>query len=171
MAQQHLYREVQQFRQIWLWLVILAIAGLMWYALISQLILQYPLGNNPIPDGWLILFWLLFGIGLPCLFFFSKLITEVREDGLYLRFVPFHFSFHKIPFEQLKQYEARTYRPIWEYGGWGIRYGPKGRAYNVSGNRGVQLELAGGKRLLIGSQHPDELQQAIYSAIQASTKH
>jgi hypothetical protein len=39
-----------------------------------------------------------------------------------------------------------------EYGGWGIKYGKMGKAYNVSGNRGVQLEFTDGKRLLIGSQ-------------------
>ncbi len=52
-----------------------------------------------------------------------------------------------------------------EYGGWGIRYGMKGMAYNVSGNRGVQLEFETGKRLLIGSQRPEELVSQIQVAI------
>jgi hypothetical protein len=34
-------------------------------------------------------------------------------------------------------------------------------AYNVSGDRGVQIELLNGKRLLIGSQRAEELWQAI----------
>jgi hypothetical protein len=34
-------------------------------------------------------------------------------------------------------------------------------AYNVSGNRGVQLELVSGKRILIGSQQAEELAAAI----------
>lgn len=163
------YREEQRFRQVWLWLIIFAIAGFFWYALIRQIFLQQPVGDNPMPNGGLILVWLLCGLGIPCLFFFTKLITEVRQDGLYIRFIPFHFSFQKIAFDQLESYDVRTYRPIWEYGGWGIRFGPKGWAYNVSGNRGVQLELTGGKRVLIGSQRPDELRQAIHLAIQAKT--
>ena len=36
-----------------------------------------------------------------------------------------------------------------------------GKAYNVSGNRGVQLKLSTGNGLLIGSQRPEELAQAI----------
>jgi hypothetical protein len=80
---------------------------------------------------------------------------------LYICFFPFHLSFKKMPFIQIKKYEARTYSPLGEYGGWGIRYGFEGKAYNVSGNRGVQLELVNGKRLLIGSQSPEELVKAI----------
>mgnify|MGYP001089165244 CR=1 FL=1 len=34
-------------------------------------------------------------------------------------------------------------------------------AYNVSGDRGVQIELLNGKRLLIGSQQAEELLRAI----------
>jgi len=41
----------------------------------------------------------------------------------------------------------------------------KGKAYNVSGNRGVQLELLNGGRILIGSQKPEELVKAINLAI------
>jgi hypothetical protein len=59
--------------------------------------------------------------------------------------------------------ETRTYRPILEYGGWGVRYSfvRKGWAYTVSGNRGVQLQLANGKRILVGSQRAEELARAI----------
>jgi hypothetical protein len=57
--------------------------------------------------------------------------------------------------------EARTYSPIREYGGWGLRLGPRGWAYNVSGNRGVELTLASGKHVMIGSPRAEELEAAI----------
>jgi hypothetical protein len=60
---------------------------------------------------------------------------------------------------------VQTYRPIRDYGGWGIRYGRGGKAYNVSGNRGVMLELSDGQKLLIGSQRPEELANAINLAL------
>jgi hypothetical protein len=69
-----------------------------------------------------------------------------------------------IPLAEVVRWEARTYRPILEYGGWGIRYTLKGWAYNVSGNQGVQLELANGQRILIGSQRAEELAGAIGEA-------
>jgi hypothetical protein len=89
-----------------------------------------------------------------------KLTTEVRLEGIYVRFFPLWVR-QTIPFNQITRYEARRYRPILEYGGWGVRYGWRSKAYNVRGNRGVQLELRDGQRLLIGSQRPEELARAI----------
>ena len=155
------YREVQRFRQVWIWVIVFSIVGLVWYATVSQLLLDRPFGSTPMPDILLAIFWFIFGIGLPALFFFSQLITEVCDDGIYICFFPFHWSFRRIAFIEVKQYKVRTYRPIIEYGGWGIRYGRKGKAYNVSGNRGVQIDLSNGKRLLIGSRRAEELWRAI----------
>jgi hypothetical protein len=103
------------------------------------------------------------GILILCnaLIHFSKLITQVRPDGLYVRFVPFHLSFKKIDLAEVTNYQALTYRPILKYGGWGIRYTWKGRAYNARGHRGVRLDFRNGKHLLIGSQRPEELVAAI----------
>jgi hypothetical protein len=71
-----------------------------------------------------------------------------------------------IPLRQIARWEVRTYRRILEYGGWGIRYALTGGgwAYNISGNRGVQLVFTGGKRLLIGAQHSEELATALEQA-------
>ena len=156
-----IYREVQQFRQVWIWAIVFALAGLVWYASLRQLLLHSPFGDRPMPDSLLVIFWFIFGIGLPTLFFFGQLVSEVRDDGFYICFFPFHWTFRRIAFTEVKQYEVRTCRPIREYGGWGIRYSCKEKAYNVSGDRGVQIELLNGKRLLIGSQRAEELWQAI----------
>ena len=156
-----IYREVQQFRQVWIWVTVTVIAGSVWYAAVGQLLLHRPSGDRPMPDILLVIFWFIFGIGLPALFFFGQLVTEVRDDGIYICFFPLHWSFRRIAFTEVKRCTVETYRPITEYGGWGIRYGCKGKAYNVSGDRGVQIELLNGKRLLIGSQRAQELWRAI----------
>ena len=156
-----LFREVQHFRQVWVWVVVLAISGLAIYAMVQQLILRVPFGSNPASDGGLIGIVVVFGFGLPVFMFTTHLTTEVRSDGLYYRFFPVHCSFQRIAAGDVKGYEVRTYRPIRDYGGWGIRYGLGGKAYNVSGNRGVQLHLSSGRRLLIGSQRPEELANAL----------
>jgi hypothetical protein len=93
---------------------------------------------------------------------FGELRVHVRDDGLYLRLFPLTRQ-HRFAWETLAHCEARTYRPILEYGGWGVRGGRGGRAYNVSGNRGVQLELRDGRRLLIGSRRANELAAAIHA--------
>jgi len=155
------YREVQRFRQPWLWLLIAGIFGVTVWAFVQQMVLGTPFGQNPAPDTVMMIIALVFGLAFPALFYVGNLTTEVRSDGIYYRFFPFHLRFHRIPAESLVSYEVRTYKPIKDYGGWGIRYGRGSKAYNVSGNRGVMLEFSDGKRLLIGSQKPEDLANAI----------
>jgi len=104
------------------------------------------------------------------LLWISKLETQVRSDGLYVRFFPFHINFKKFAFEYISEYYAREYSPILEYGGWGIRFGMfgAGKAYNARGNKGVQLVLKNSKKLLIGSQKPQELVAAIDSIVKGN---
>jgi hypothetical protein len=103
-------------------------------------------------------------LGTAVLIWVIRLETEVRTDGLYVRYFPFHRRFRRFEAEDLSECFARKYRPILEYGGWGIKGGWKGgRAYNVSGNEGVQLAFKNGKRLLIGSKEANKLEAAIRS--------
>jgi hypothetical protein len=140
------------------------VSGIAWYGAIHQIVLKKPFGNNPAPDAVMIMIWAIFGLFFPALFYSFKLVTEVRYHGLYVRFFPLQFHSHKISFEEIKTYEIRTYSALKEYGGYGIRYGKNGKAYNISGNRGVQFEFLDGKRLLIGTQKPEELIQALDTA-------
>jgi hypothetical protein len=103
-------------------------------------------------------------IGVAVLMYVMKLTVRVDEQALHVRFFPLVKK--DIPLEDIARWEARNYRPILEYGGWGIRCRWKGMAYNVSGKRGVQLEFTNGKLLLIGSQRPEELAAAISQAKQ-----
>lgn len=157
------YREIQQFRQIWIWLLLAILAGISWCGFIQQIIFGNPFGTNPASNLLMWFIWIAFGIGLPALFHYMKLIVEVGEEGILIRFSPLHSRF--IRFEDMEIHKVRKYHPIREYGGWGIRWGSKGWAYNVSGNKGVQLELTNGKRILIGSQNPEKLEQAIKKAM------
>lgn len=156
-----LYQEVQRFRQPLIWIFLMSISLLSIYGMVQQIILGKPFGNNPAPDIVLIAIVVIVGFGFPIFFYIMNLTTEVHNDGLYIRFFPLHLSFYKIAPEDIQRFEVRTYSPIKEYGGWGIRYGRKGKAYNVSGKHGVQLELSNGKQILIGSQKPDELAEAL----------
>ena len=111
---------------------------------------------------------IVFGLALPLLFYVMNLTTEVREDGLYYRLFPFHWSFQSIGGSDIDKFESITYRPLRDYGGWGIRYGFNGKAYNVSGNRGVQLQLRDGRQVLIGSRKPEDLADALQLIIRQS---
>ena len=92
-----------------------------------------------------------------------QLDVAVRPGEVALNFRP--LTVRTIPVDTIRSCTARRYRPILEFGGWGYRWGRGGsRAYNVHGNRGVQLVLQDGKTVLIGSQRPDELASAIEAA-------
>ncbi len=87
----------------------------------------------------------------------------VLPDGIHIRYWPL-IRQKVISFAEIERHEAVTYRPIMEYGGWGIRGFAGHMAYNVSGNHGVKLWLRGNKTLMLGSQRADELTQAISNA-------
>lgn len=156
-----LYSEVQRFRQPWLWALVAGVAGLSVWTFVQQIVLGRPVGENPAPDVAAGVISIVFGLGLPGFFCAANLTVRVCDDGLYYRYFPFHWRFRRIAPGDLAGFAAHTYRPIRDYGGWGVRWGQGGKAYNVSGNRGVMLYLAGGQRLLIGSQKPEEMAEAM----------
>lgn len=99
----------------------------------------------------------------PAIIFFWTLETEIDNQHIYIKISPIISK--KISFNDVQTWEIRTYRPILEYGGWGIRFGRKGTAYNVKGNQGLQLTLNSGKRILIGTQRQDDLKRILRSSI------
>jgi len=155
------FKEEQRFKQWWIILIVLSASAFPWFGLIYQIILGHKFGNNPAPDWMIILIWLLLGIGFPLFFLSPRLITEVKEDGIYIKFFPFHLKYKFISFNEIESFKEREYSPIREYGGWGIRYGLSGKAYNVYGNKGLQLVLNNKKKILIGSQKSYEFYKAV----------
>ena len=98
------------------------------------------------------------------LLYAARLTTEVRADGVYVKFFPFHLSFRRFGWEEIERYEATTYSPLGEFGGWGIRWRPGAIAYNVGGDEGVRFERASGRSVLVGSRRPEEMVRAIDAA-------
>jgi hypothetical protein len=92
------------------------------------------------------------------LFYFANLETRIDTEGITIRFFPFQRVYYYVRWNEIEKAEVRTYKPIREYGGWGLRYSFKnGKAYNVAGTVGLQLELKSGKKFLIGTQNEKEL--------------
>lgn len=158
-----IYREIQRPRQIWAWGIIFLVALFMWYAFIQQIFIGTPIGNNPAPDVILIVLWLIFGIIFPILMAgFMKLIIEVRFDGIYIRFSPFHLNFRKYLLKDIKQFKAIHYNSL-EFGGWGIRVNSKGeKAYSMGGENAIIFILSK-ETVVLGTKNPDELEHAINS--------
>ena len=95
------------------------------------------------------------------IFYLLQLRIKVNSEGLHYQFFPFHLKSHTIKIEEIVKVEALQYKPLAEYGGWGIRYGFKGKAYNTSGNLGVKVHLKNGRNILFGSQKYKELAKTL----------
>jgi len=140
----------------------------MWYGFIQQIIFGIPLGSKPAPDAVLAVLWFIFGIVFPVIMLcLLKLIIEVREDGLYIRFMPFHRQYRPFLYKDIQHYETVIYNPLSRFGGWGIRVNFKGEtAYNMSGKQGLELKLRN-QTVVIGTQKPEEL-KAIMDSLNQS---
>lgn len=91
----------------------------------------------------------------------AKLVTQVRTDGIYISFPPLQMNDTVCTWDSIDTLFIRTYNPLIEFGGWGIRIGPNGRAYSTSGTTGLQIHFMNGGKLLIGTQQPDALRKAL----------
>lgn len=180
--------EVQPIRALWQWLLVALIAAVFlalglgaflrsaahaetatgpWTGrarlLAGLLLLLLGLALLLLPwDKWvrgLGLLLAVLGLCLPLLAWRFRLETTVRADGVHVQLTPFAPRF--IPFDEIESAEVRQYHPLREYGGWGLRRGPAGAAYTMRGDRGVQLTLKNGERILIGSEAPEALADAI----------
>lgn len=96
--------------------------------------------------------------------FFMKLKTRIDEYGIHYQFIPFHRSTKTISWNEINNIYVRDYDPIGEYGGWGLKAGwgkKRGKAINVAGSIGIQLELKNGKKVLVGTQKRTEVEKTI----------
>ena len=157
------FSETQRFRQIWILMLVGFIALMSWSFFFQQLILDIPFGNNPASDTAVAILLVIFGILLPVLFLVLKLEIQITRTALWFRFFPLHLKWREVPFGTIAEVKAVVYRPLREYGGWGIRFGRKGIAYNVSGERGVQFILKSGESFLLGSHHAEEMERTLLS--------
>jgi len=152
-----IFKEEQRFTQTWL-IVIIVISLIVPLAIILKEIDKLSASEIIISIGTIIL-----ASGLIFLF---KLSTRIDEKGIHYKFFPFHLKFKTVVWNDIENAYIRTYDAISEYGGWGIRggtlwYKAKGKAINISGNIGIQLELKDGKKLLIGTNKKEQAQDVL----------
>lgn len=150
------FYEVQHFRQWWLWVLLIALGVLFGYACYYQLGTGEAFGDKPMGDIGLVL-TTLFMLMLIALFWFQGMHTRVDSEGIHIRFRPYHRKWKTFRWEDITHSEVKKFNPFFDYGGWGIKNG----SYTVQGNMGVQLKFARRDSVMIGTQKPDVLKDAI----------
>ncbi len=92
---------------------------------------------------------------------FCSLTVVIWEDELEMRLGP---GLIRKRFK-LNDIESCQVAKIPWYYGWGIRLSPRGILFRVSGFYTVEIKLRAGKKYLIGTDVPQELEEAITQAI------
>jgi len=146
------FKEEQNFTQLWLWILLTGIGLIPILGIYKQLILGEKFGEKPMPDIVLILFSLLV-FGIIAFIKSIRLSTEIDKNEIRIHFYPLLKK--QIKWNEVKHAEVENYGFV---GGWGIRFWPKyGTIYNIKGNKGLVIELLNGKKLVIGTQKESEL--------------
>lgn len=141
-----LFKETQKVKQAW---VIVLMLSLTIFSILN--FVKMPLSFASIAPLVIIFLGNLFLISL-------KLTTLINKEGIYFQLFPLHFKIQYVNWSDIATIEVRKYKPMKEYGGWGYRYSfNNGKAYNISGNMGLQLVLKNGDKILIGTQKKEEL--------------
>lgn len=159
-----IYSEELKYRQPAAWILITVISGLVWYAFIEQIVLSQPFGSNPAPDILLWIFFVIIGLGFPWLFIVMGLQVRLKRDRLVIRFFPFYKK--EILLNDIFSFKVRTFRPVMEFGGWGIRYDfQKTTAFIVSGNKAIEITTKQGRIYLINSQDCRKFETSLMALI------
>lgn len=160
-----LFKEEQRFTQWWMWLIL----GSALLAIVIPIVNEFSAQSwNTSSEGSsrLILYGsvaVLFIVAVLIVLVLSRLKTKITYDGIFISFPPLINKWKRTDKSEIAYYEVRKYKPVLEYGGWGIKAGRRksGAAYNVSGNIGLQLYLKNGKKLLLGTQKKQAIKHAM----------
>lgn len=151
-----IFQEEQKFKLlvIVLPLIVLSALAVVWF--IMQIGLGQSIGNNPISDIGMIIFCVTVWSGT-AMILAMRLSTRIDEMGITMHFFP--FVKRKWSWAEVKSAEVLDYGFV---GGWGIRlWTSYGTVYNIRGSKGLALKLANGKKVLIGTQKPEEMKAAV----------
>ena len=148
-----LFREEQRFWAAWVWALLVAFD-------LPILLLVVFTGEPALLTGAAI-------VSLVALLFAAaRLSVDVTAEEIT---VSFHYLWttRRIKIADVRRAHATTYNALLEYGGYGVRLGPRGWAFNTGGDEGVLVETNDGTRLMIGSRRAAELEAAIARAVGA----
>ncbi|QJD80182.1 hypothetical protein [Spirosoma rhododendri] len=131
------FTESQRFRQWWLWAIMLGVTALM---------LIVPAGGALRWISWLTI------LLVSLLLLAWRLDTRYDDSGVHYRVWPFMrwrtIRWADVSTAAVTQYDFVGYGIRWNFGEW---------VYNVAGNQGLRIKTTDNKRILLGTQRPDEL--------------
>ncbi|NAW52216.1 hypothetical protein GNY06_12800 [Elizabethkingia argentiflava] len=153
-----LYEEKQKL-STWCYVLLWSPLTLMLYTLYQYFILDKSLDNTPtasIALSVVTVFYI-------CFLYFCHQITLralIKEDGLHIRYFPF-CSHRSYPWIDMEEISVKQYSPLTDYWGWGYREAEDEVVYTMKGSQAIKITLMNGKKILIGSQLPEDMSSII----------
>ena len=138
----NVFTETQRFRQGWVWAIMAAIV-------VVTFILSTITDLWRTPIGWAnilviaLVVWLVYA---------WQLDTRYDSEGIHYRVFPL-IGWRTIRWADIAESSVTKYGFV----GYGIRWNFGEWVYNVAGNEGLRIKTTNGKRILLGTQRPDEL--------------
>lgn len=93
------------------------------------------------------------------------LTVRIQPTGIFMHLGRVPLVRRRVPYSEIESLESVRYRPLREFGGWGVRGWGARKAWSARGDRAVALQLEGDRLLLIGSDHPQRLEERIRTAM------
>lgn len=131
-----------------------AVAGGLWASL-----------TNPPGDGLVasLVPAAILAIGILVEMVFGGLRVELLPNRLQLSLGRVGWIRKGVPYDSILHLEPVTYRPLREFGGWGVRGFGEKQAWTARGNRALVLHRTDGTQLYVGSDHPERLAERVRS--------
>lgn len=100
-------------------------------------------------------------VGVLLLQFYGGQRTRVSRDGISIRYGLMGIRIFRCRLSEIAGIRIRSFAPLADFGGYGIRVGRGITAYYLAGRTGVQLDLIERRAALIGSSSPERLAAVI----------
>jgi hypothetical protein len=94
---------------------------------------------------------------------FGGLKVELFNDKMRISLGRVGWIGKVVLYDTIERIEAVTYRPLREFGGWGVRGFGEKQAWTARGNRALVLHRTDGSQLYVGSPHPERLAERVRS--------
>ena len=95
------------------------------------------------------------------LLFKIKLETRIDEKGIAFKYTPLIRKWQTWPPNEIKSIELISYSPTIDYGGWGLKGNKTTKAYSITGDHGLLLDVGQKKSIMIGTKREKELAEFI----------
>lgn len=96
--------------------------------------------------------------------------VSVSPSRISVRLGIINWKLMEITPDQVVSAEVAHFNPIRDFGGWGIRISRSKKGFFLAGNQGVLITPKKGMPVLIGSNQPQELLQAVQTALGSSQR-